>query len=466
MANNSFLLCRSEVWPGESLGSYLVRLSRLNGYGAANEVERLCRERMAWDDKLAQPYRPETYEVISQLTKILPYDVYKMTGHSLAPVVTPPEQTVETIRLSTGEDVPFLAWGNAKGHLGAREDARYCPRCLQERPYHRRAWLPVMAAVCLEHQTLLARGCPQCGQVVRVQDVVSGRCPQCYFELADAPVQSVAGDAFGLWAQQAVLHWLGLADAPISPLSTLPDQPPAVLYRMLFTLRPALLRVQRSRWPYWYRGVVPLPNQYDLLAWADMMRYKILEPKWVYLLAATAFKALADWPEGFYAFLDAYRQRRDGRLGDTLRSSFGLVFGQCLERHWLSPPFQFVQEAFDRYLVERFTLNPSILHTRRYQESEELRRAFPFITTAEAARLLHTTPKMIRRLVRRGELIPYRPLETGDKKRDRKRGKKQAKSYQFRLVRRDEVETLRLRWQTAVPLPDVTSVLGVSKSVV
>jgi hypothetical protein len=70
-----------------------------------------------------------------------------------------------------------------------------------------------------------------------------------------------------------------------------------------------------------------------------------------YILYATAFKAMVNWPQGFHGFLDAYRLR-DGQLpSDYVRRDLGRLYSFWLKRAWGLPAFQFVQEAFDQYLL-------------------------------------------------------------------------------------------------------------------
>jgi hypothetical protein len=153
-------------------------------------------------------------------------------------------------------------------------------------------------------------------------------------------------DQFGLFSQSVIRSWLGLCSpTSVNLYEPLPDEPPASLYRLLDGLRRAVMSVQRS-WDYLYNapsGVgspfFPCASKLDIT------------PAKSYILYATAFKAMVNWPQGFYDFLDAYRLR-DGQLpSDYVRRDLGRLYSSWLKRSWSHPAFRFVQEAFDQYLL-------------------------------------------------------------------------------------------------------------------
>jgi predicted site-specific integrase-resolvase len=449
------LLVRSPLFAEESLASYLARLSFLNAHQGTAPLRRLCQERLTGADILEWPLLPETYAVMAGLTLNEVSDIYTATPHRFAAVISPPDEPPETICLADGRVVPLLTSGLIQHHFWPVEDARYCPVCLQAAGYHRLSWSFCLVSVCLEHQCLLIRGCPHCRRALHVRHIVERKCPECAGDLSGVTGQSAARDNFGLMAQQSLMAWLGLACPPM--IDDIAPVPPAVLYRLLFHLCRALLEVKSPGWFYWHRDngrPASSPKEQRIVG------YKTMEPAQSYLLAATAFKALINWPDGFYAFLGAYQMRDRRKQSYTLQSDFGAVYLQCLEKYWRAPEFQFVQTAFDDYLIANFPLTPSVLHSRRYQETPGLAARFPFMPVAEAARSLQTTPAIVERLVRREMLTAYQP----DK--GKRRSPKKTSRASLKLVGRAGVLELQARWETAVPLADAAAVLGLSKSVV
>jgi len=92
-----------------------------------------------------------------------------------------------------------------------------------------------------------------------------------------------------------------------------------------------------------------------------------ITPAKSYILYTTAFQGLVNWPNGFHVFLDAYRTR-DGRTEQSsVYYDLHYIYGAWLEKAWRHPDFQFVQQAFDQYLMHRY---PHLLtHLRRTRES-------------------------------------------------------------------------------------------------
>jgi len=137
-----------------------------------------------------------------------------------------------------------------------------------------------------------------------------------------------------------------------------------------------------------------------------------------------------------------------------LYADLGALYSQWLEDRWQHPAFQFVQEAFERYLADRYTGSLlSIVKSDRYRSNPTMTEKFTYASVAEAAKLLRTTKAMVRRLAQMGRLKLHWSKEYGP-------------FDQPVFVRRAEVLELRKRWDEAISLQEAAEWIGVSDSIV
>lgn len=445
-------LCRSPLLPGESLASLLVRLSLLNAYPSPGMVTSVGKARLPAKDVLTQPRHAETYHVLAGLTQLDPATLYRATVHAFAGLLALPGEAFPTVELGEGEVVPLLSPPVLQHHIRPAQHASYCPRCLQEGSYHRLAWMLCAANVCLTHRCLLVGACQACQTLLRVVDIVKGQCPHCQFDLTSATAVDVAGDEFGLFAQTTLLDWFGLtperSGTNWSKWSTsLPQQTGAILYRLVIGIQRSLFGIDRD-WPYWRQANRELPS--SLSSVHGRCRQQSLMPEMAYLLLVTAFKAMVNWPHDFYDFLDAFQGRNGRAVTYAFTRDFGALYHLCLAKRWALPHFQFVQEAFDHYLVEAYPLAAPLFSSQRYRSTPYLANRLPCMTADEAAERLQTTTRTLDRLVARGFLVNYR-------------GKIARKPiHRPPFICRPEVLALQERWASGIPQEDVARLLGMS----
>ncbi len=354
-------LRRPTLIPGEALASFFVRLSILNAYPSVNMANHVGREHLPQKDDLTRPMYAETYQVLQQLTKLTPFELYQATPQLFAGVFSPPDQETSQLSLPYEESVPLLKTRVLRHHLWSSYSVCYCPLCLQESAHYRLVWMPRAAAACLVHHCLLVRGCQACNHPLQVPNVVMGYCPSCHFDLAQAITSTIIEDSFGLFTQKTFLNRFGGSqEVSLSAMNALriswdewadsmPKCPVSALYHFVDALQRSLFRV-RSEWTYWHLPYGRFPEGGDQ---PSRLRTKTLTPEVAYILFATAFKALVSWPGGFYEFLDAFQQRNGRQAKNYLAKDFGAVWSVCLENRWASPHFQFVQAAFNQYLMEK-----------------------------------------------------------------------------------------------------------------
>ncbi len=451
-------LCRSPLLPGESLASLLVRLSLLNAYPSPNMVVTIGRERLFGKDVLTQPRYVETYHMLESLTGLAPITLYRATPHTFAQQLALPGDELSTVKLADGGVLPLLSPSMLQSHIWSAQRASYCPHCLQEEPYHRLSWMLCALNICPTHRCLLVRRCQTCQTLLRVTDIVKGRCPKCGFDLTTAATIDVSGDNFGLFAQFTLLGWFGVApeespDSVPDSLQTnwsqwmvsMPQQPEPVLYRLVTGIQRSLLGIG-AEWSYWH----PASKSFWTPSVIQQTRLQSLTPEAAYLLLATAFQAVVNWPHNFYTFLDAYR----GRDGQSARRAFSREFGTlyrlCLMKRWTSSHFQFVQEAFDDYLIESYPLTASLFSYHRYRSTPQFANRLPCMPANEVAERLQAPLRVLDRLLARGFLVNYQKAVP------------RTSFYQPGLIRRPEVLDLEKRWSSGIPQEDAARLLGVS----
>jgi DNA-binding transcriptional MerR regulator len=458
------LLCRSQFRPGESLLSLLTRLTRLNCYGSVSTLKQWCLKGM--EGSVDHPFEGTAFEKIASLTNLSWGAMYEATTHHFADVLIPPGTEAASLELSPGEERPLLPAGIAFEQLRPAFSGQFCPRCLEESAYHRVAWIPISVSVCLEHGCMLLDRCPDCWQLVTVQDIAEAYCTRCGCDLAEGHSCSIEGDTWGRFSQQIIQAWLGIVPMPddIQPHS-LPDQPPAVLCHILDGLRQSITGI-RIDWKYLHH--IPRDPQYRTLGPDGRVPYegadslsllvdRMLTPEESYCLYTTAFKGLLNWPQGFYQFLRVYSLREVVQFRSKLCADLGVLYSQWLSKHWKQIPF--VQDAFKQYVVDKYALLPSMAQSSCCQDEALLSEYPTYISIADAARSLGVSPKTVERLVEVGILFRYEfpaCYELPDSLRET--------HYDF--IRRVEVVELSHRWSDGISLEEVSRWLGLSESMV
>jgi hypothetical protein len=425
----------------------LARLAKLNHYDPPSILDGLCLGYRNAHDQALRPACVGTLERIAALTGLDPVALYAATAHCFAPPLTPPETSLEWWTLSGGQTVPRLTVRPLAHQLRPVSAAQFCPTCIRQDAYHRLIWIPVAVSACLRHQCVLVDQCPTCRALVTIRSIVDTRCGRCQADLTQTRFISTRKDSLGMLSQQAIHVWLLGAPLPKNDsLGSLPDQPPAILYQVVNGLRLGILPIG----PGW-RYLHPIVGS-SRLPFPRLVAQPPLTTDVSYRLFATAFKAIRDWPEGFYAFLRAYCHRGDGEGTIAWPVDPRDVYSQWFTKKWRHPAFQFVRDAFEEYLVDRYADSMSRMPTRWYHGNPRGLHRFAYATIEDAARLLHTSPEMVQRLAWLGRLRFLEPQA------------RFGPHHQF--VWRVEVLALRRMWHEALPLHEAACWLGVSVDMV
>lgn len=444
------LLRLAPFLPGESLLSRLLRLAKINHCDSLSLLSSLIFEKSeraeGTRDNLGRPGHRETYELLATLTKSKVEELYAATVHTFAPVLTPPDRRVRFLELLDTLVVPVLENQLALGHLHPERAGQFCPLCLQEEASHHLGWMPLASAVCLRHHCFLVSRCPQCRKNLSVTEIVAARCRACATSLTRAQKEAAMMDDFGLFTQRLIQAWF-LSGTPCGQEDyLLPRQPVRVLYRVLTGLRLLLLKFSRTAWPY-LSAIAPIEARSRLY-----VHRQVRPASERYAQYAAAFKVLANWPEGFFDFLDVCRSQSDkGRLSKRYgETDFGDIYSYWMRTCWKHPDFRFVQDAFDEYVFEKCRSSQWVLQSHRYRTHPRFAKDFNLLGITEAAKLLDASPQTIKVLLQTGQLSPYQEQSSHQYKKET-------------FFNRSEVLALHEKRKDRVSLAEAAKFLGVSQ---
>jgi hypothetical protein len=407
-ADLSPLINRTGLLPGESLASLFERLAGLNHLDSSYTLYQVCHERLEriglHDREIWCPTHPETFQVVSGLTSIDELELYRATIHRFASVITAPDQEFEYLTLAGATLVPVASKQAVSKQLLTTRATKYCPLCLQDEPHHKIAWDAVAINDCLHHACILIRRCPSCSRHLSVKSIVRARCSSCGADLRDANPVSLEGDAFGNLAQREIYSWIMNAEGSTGQFRVPGvDLRPRVLYRFIDGICATLITRNLGDYMHKVGGAPVDPEKAKVKA-----KRRIL-PADLYGLYATAMKALRDWPESFFEFLDAFAAHRPRARSTGLHVEFGSLYKHWISKRWDGPEFAFVQDAFIEYLERREKLYRARGRANRYQRDSSVTDQFlsQAIPLREAARELGINRSNVKQLVRDGTLRPH-----------------------------------------------------------
>lgn len=339
------LLCRAPLLPGESLLSFLVRLSLLNNY-TPHMVMRLCKERVKKPPaNLTRSLRSDVLEAMASLTLAEPEELYRASIYEFQKSIIRTHYEPYPTSLPPGSVEYFLdEYGFRRDNIRTDTDLQFCPLCLSETPYHQSCWMLLASSICLKHQCLLLQKCPKCQSQVSITAILKAQCEKCAFNLTKVSPISMADDEFGLFSQSVIQSWFLSLPVPASDQFELLNQPVNVLFGILNGLRKAIANIKDS-WEYVHEGTI---EKAPAIFPCD--KKSLLSPIVAYRLFATAFKGITNWPNGFYEFLSTYRFRDDHQHTGLLEKDFGILFTRWVMIAWKRPEFEFVRESFYQFM--------------------------------------------------------------------------------------------------------------------
>lgn len=378
------LLNHPRPYPDEALNSWLWRLARSNYIASPKILLRQIQLATYKTGNASERRERIEFQALAVLTKTSVETVYAHTRYRFASLLTPPQDASLTQRdLRPNRDfyAPVFAW---------------CPACLADARYVRLHWHVPLVVCCLAHKCWLVERCPICQMQLKEEDILTGSCPICRFSLQHAELVPVPEEDLLLTLQASVLQWLYEPDVP---QALFPDVPVAVLSRVLQGLR---YIAQRAGSDWHFHHVLPgvsVPTL-DILA---QRRLSLVERAGLY---TTAVRGLLNWPQGFYAFLDAYRTRPAEKEDTGLRREFGTLYISWITRLWKNPAFDFVQQAFNDYLVEQIPVY-QIVNTSRIRDYPDLLNRVQYLDLKGTVRYLKSSVYSVYRLVEEHHLTPH-----------------------------------------------------------
>lgn len=285
---------RPRPFPFESAFGYLIRVAQANGYESPR----------AWWKAMWHLYR----EAPSSLQRPLGLSPVELNG-----IQGPfPSYTGITVSL------PFGLHSDDFNRLRMR----WCPICLTESAHLRAEWNIKLCCVCVRHALVLLDRCPHCRERQRLERSRLDRCP-CGFELD----RSRATPAEPSWVDlhAVLLHGMQRERGKAQFDLDAPAWVRLVKYLGHFDTDPAFAH------PGQVAGLHELENA-------------------LALTRGTA-SLLADWPQGFRAFLA--RQRAAFPLATHIGDAFGSLY-RVLYRELDAPHFSFLRSSFEEYLRENW----------------------------------------------------------------------------------------------------------------
>ena len=431
----SVLLNHPPPYADETLASWLWRLTHCNYVHSPSVLLRCLRDtRLKTTPIVMDGLRePALFTALAELTNTSVAVVYQHTIHRFAPILTPPERDVLLCQVSANRTLPLL-YGNATRNCYTPRFA-WCPACLAEERYVRLHWHIPFVACCLVHHCWLLEACPACQTRLKEPDILSGHCLGCHLCLERAVSIPVPTGDLLLRLTATVMGWLyGHLDTMPTKL---PDVAAAVLLRVLQGLRSAVQRAGNA-WDFHHipKGT-PVPN-------LDIVKQRYLTLFERGCLYATAFRGLLGWPHGFWAFLDAYRRRPAAKEASGLRREFGVLYISWIMRLWRHPAFDFIQAAFNDYLVNRVPVY-QVMDSSRIRDYPDLPDRFDYLDRKRTTAYLDVCISTIQRLVAASHLTIHHFEGDTDG-----------------WFARAELDRLKQMWQKHWTWPQVVQRLGIS----
>jgi len=430
-------LYRPALLADETLASYLFRLAFANGH-REDIFQKLTSEYLIERDNPIRPKRSGMFEAIATLTGLEPYKAYWASVHGHTELIVPRHVETENITFPNGFVFPQSPDNYLRRHVRSINNSQYCPSCLANGGYQRRSWQLNAVAACCRHKCLLVDKCAQCREYIKVSDLILGQCGKCRFNFVEAPTVSLAEDELGLCTQAVLYYW---AKAGPHIWLSLPNQPVRELYSIYATFRQLIFYVEQE-----LSCLHPFPKLSKPFDWQFP---RVNNTAKHYVASTTAIKALMNWPNGLFQFLQQYSIRDGQSYTTNLQAHFGTLL--TLERLelWQNDGYEFVYSALADYLAANWPASRIKKHPH-FKEHPILSFKCAWMAINEASLELKVTDRTVKRLISIGLI----------------RLKKETEFLKIKFLSREDIMTLKARWAQAIPLSDASAWLGLSENVI
>jgi hypothetical protein len=331
LANTFKLIRRDNPKPDESLVSYILRLTIMNGYATPAWIMRS----IGLDgDQLCHGFTflfkpPSDLKLLSEATGV--------SISTLASLKYAPTGMFGAIPL-------FSFFGSSLPRSVIRPvRPKVCPRCLRQAGYYRRIWDSVFVTACPEHECLLIDECPNCGwKFSWTLSDLSGIC-RCDYDWCKRSSRSA--EESGLILSR---HIHRLCNLPLTGSNEGYDK----------GQNPALaLGLQDFIWAMIFIANQPMGVP-GALAVPYTMGKGCMGNAEIHPLFSKAFFVFQNWPESFYKFLDQGRVQGSNFMTQSQKQKNGFPldldkFRTGLYKHLPSGQFDFMRIALHTYLMDR-----------------------------------------------------------------------------------------------------------------
>ncbi|MCC6607211.1 MAG: TniQ family protein [Anaerolineae bacterium] len=438
------LLYRPPILPEETLPSYLYRLASANLL-SPNQLEALIVSHLKTQDNVKRLLRADSIDVLAKLTGLEPYKIFWASEHSLVTLLEDLDDQglYETVTLDSGFSFPLLTLNATSAHLRWVSFSQFCPYCLREAAYQRRAWRVRKVAACIHHQCLLVDQCPNCQSYLLEQDIIKATCRNCLYPLAEAAAFDLSCDQEGLASQRLLYFWL---NAGPQVRLHLPLVTPRLLYLLASQMIETTLKVRHG-----LEGLHPIPSINTPYTWREHGP----SSKHAYVLWATAIKAMLDWPVNFHQFLE-HRVNADisGYSSGTSIQKSKWLSGWL--KQWPEEKNQLIHEGIASYLYDNFSWEDTqsrrdIHHALRVNKMTPSFPAFSsnfmWVRESNALRLLNVRSELVRQLIHAGLI----------------RANAKTLNHKDPLIAREDVLKIYEQWVKGIPLDYAEPALHISK---
>ena len=261
---------------------------------------------------------------------------------------------------------------------------KFCPLCLDEASYWRAAWSLMLVTCCVRHNSWLLDRCGACGATVAVEAMGHFRCTNCGAPLLSSSANPSDVSRGALWVSRQLAlriseqsHSTGHVTAHLA-LKDFHEVALRIGMRTNVVDRKKPLRLREA-------GTLPVARP----------------------IAEGAGNALMAWPKGFFGLLDTIRNQRAPTSNWGIRISMGPIY-QDIYRHFDDPKFDFIRQAFVRYVHERWD---APLARRNRNLGPQIVDQHQWVSVSDAAAKVGVEAVLLRRMGKRQE-VPSRELTT------------------------------------------------------
>ncbi len=427
---------RTDIYDRESLASYSFRTG-IRNYGVDYTfINKLCRA-MAHEPRVKETWKylssGETFEDISRLLWLNEMQLYNATIHPLAAFFNSYFHELTYIQLfSTPAKLPILVGHNYQRHVRLEAKSAVCPCCNRVHPYHKVDWIPSLISVCLEHNCLLLNKCHSCGADFRAQDIVLNKCHNCGDALSNGPIIDMSHDEFGMNAQHTT--WNLLFAESSGQYFPIPELSRRAAYQTIYGLS-SFLRLHN-------KNNLSLGSVYNAAPIDGMKATK--DSYQSYLYTAASFKALVDWPHGFFRFLDDYKTNVP--LGSkTPRRELGSLYTTWLAKQWAYPDFKIIQIAFHKYFMENYAMLTNVNLSTYYSRNREIVDGYEYLNIKQAAKSLGCSSRYIKHMTITGVIKLHEISDSSQK-----------------WILRQDINEIKIKWERSITLKQINDEFGIN----